>query len=327
MRRRPSPERLVPWLVAAAVIGFVFWRVPIGEAWTAAQSARLDLFLPLVLAASILWFALESAAFAHLVSRVNTRLSWRESRTLRGVTYLLTPIHWNLGKAAIVLRLHRTKQVPLLEGASTLLLYQTLDAAILTTLALGGILLLPATPELTGFAPMALALLVALLAYLALVRADAPRLGPLERLRRSGVHHAHRSARRRELTIVVVLKTAYHLLFILVYYLGTRAFGAEPPLALVLAAAPIIQLIGSLPITPAGLGTQQAAMLYFFAGDFGGFDGGDAAAAIVAFGFAFPIVLVASRCLIGFLYLPDLRTRPERLTSTPLRRRIARSEL
>ena len=76
-----------------------------------------------------------------------------------------------------------------------------------------------------------------------------------------------------------------------------------------LAATPIVQMVGSLPLTPAGLGTQQGAMLHLFGG-IG--PGATSAPAILAFGFAFPIVLMGMRCAIGLCYLGRLRRVSER---------------
>jgi uncharacterized membrane protein YbhN (UPF0104 family) len=59
-------------------------------------------------------------------------------------------------------------------------------------------------------------------------------------------------------------------------------------------------MLGTLPITPAGLGTQAAAMLFFWS-EYGG------KAEILAFGLVFPVALTLSRCLVGLFYLGDLR--------------------
>ena len=56
---------------------------------------------------------------------------------------------------------------------------------------------------------------------------------------------------------------------------------------------------GPIESSPAGLRTRQAAMLYFFGARFGGTESD---AAIVAFGFSFPVVLILGRCLIGVFY-------------------------
>ena len=67
-----------------------------------------------------------------------------------------------------------------------------------------------------------------------------------------------------------------------------------------LASVPVILMAGALPITPAGLGTQAAAMLFFWS------DVGDRGA-IVAFGLVIPIALVGARVLLGLPYLGELR--------------------
>ena len=83
-------------------------------------------------------------------------------------------------------------------------------------------------------------------------------------------------------------------------HIGGQAFGIHIPLALATASVPPILMAGALPITPAGLGTQAAAMLFFW-GDYGD------KASILAFGMVFPIALTLARCILGLLYVRDLR--------------------
>ena len=90
LRALRSLRKLAPWAIAAGILYYLFSQVPIAEAWAAMRAARLELFLPVMLAAVMLWFLVDSAAFAFLFSRFNARLSWTEARSLRGVTYLAT---------------------------------------------------------------------------------------------------------------------------------------------------------------------------------------------------------------------------------------------
>lgn len=299
-------KAIVPWLVAAALIAWVFTRVPIAEAWSVARSARLGLFVGVIGCAILAWFAIESTLYAFLFTRFNVPVDHREARALRGMSYLFTPIHWNLGKAAVVLRLKQTKGVPLLESTSTVILYQALDGVILAGLAAAGMTLLPilvgeaddlSQPRLWAFALIGFTIL-----NLAMLRATWPRFRWLAWWRGISIHQAHRRFDARDLTILLAGKTVYHFIMVLVFYFGTRAFGIELPFALALAATPIIQAVGGLPISPAGLGTQQAAMLYFFGERFGG---SDSEAAIVAFGFSFPVALIVGRCAVGLFYLKE----------------------
>jgi uncharacterized membrane protein YbhN (UPF0104 family) len=292
-------RRIFPWVVAIAIAGYVFRVVSIGEAWSALLRARLEIIVPLVVGTVLCWFLIESKAYAYVFSRFNAPVSWQQARALRGVTYLLSPIHLSLGKAALVLRLHTLKNVPLLEGTSTVALYQTIDAVVLAGLTAIGLWLIPTTPETGVACTAAIAVVLVLLFYLSFLRSDRPNIRVLDRARRLTIHHAHRKIRFRDAFVMVCAKLAYHLIAVAAFYFGTRAFGIDVPFTLVLATTPTIQAIGGLPITPGGLGTQQAAMLYFF----GGYG---SEAAIVAFGFSLPIAFMVMRSLLGLVYLPAL---------------------
>jgi hypothetical protein len=140
-------RQLAPWAIAAGILYYLFSQVPIAEAWAATRAARLQLFLPAMLVAVLLWFGVDSAAFAFLFSRFNAPLSWAEARALRGVTYLATPVNWNLGTAAVILHLRTSKQIGALESTSTMFFYQTIDGMVLAAFVLLGVSLLPESPE------------------------------------------------------------------------------------------------------------------------------------------------------------------------------------
>lgn len=305
-RRAAIAGAVVPWLIAAACLAYAFEVVPFEECIAALRQVRLRIFLPLVAGAVLLWFGLESATFAYAFSRFNGPLSWRDARSIRGLTYLLTVIHWHLAKAAIVLRLKTAHGVGLVAATSTLVLYQMIGVLVLALFASVGAAFLPGPPDL---GPVAFALLAAaglVLAALAVIRIDRPRHRLFDEIRALSLLQAHRKLEVRDVVIIGGLKLVYQLLFVLVYYFGLRAFGLAPAFSLVLLATPILQAIGSLPIAPAGFGTQQAAMLFLFADPAA--DGADGAA-ILAFGFSLPVTTLVLRGLIGLAYLPDL-SRP-----------------
>lgn len=294
---------LGPWLIAGALIAYFFTRVPAEAAWSAARSARPEIFVPVMAGAVVVWFWIDSATYAFLFTRFNAPVSSREARSLRGLSYLLTPIHWNVGKAALILRLRRMKGIPLLEGTSTVLLVQAVDGLVLAGLAVAGATLLASRAELpAGVRGTMLVAVVVIASNLVLLRASRPRLRWLLWWRSLALHHAHRRLTTSDFLRIALYKSAYHLVFVLVCHLGARAFDIDLPFALALAAAPIIAAVAALPITPAGLGTQQAAMLYLFGDRFGG---GGSEASVLAFGFALALAMIVGRCLIGLCYLGD----------------------
>ena len=289
-------RRFGPWVLAAAIFAALFWKIPFGEAWGAARAARLEAFLPGVLVAVAFWFWLESAAFAYLFSRFNAPVSWAEARSLRGMTYLLTPINWNAGSAGIILHLRRSKSIGASESSSSMLFYGLVDGMVFAGLALVGISLLRETPEVASLRGFAVAIEGLMIALLVLFMAPAPDWRWLRRLRGFAIFRTHGRARLRDLAWLILLRGAYFSIFVGFFWLGSHAFGVALPFSVATASMPVILLAAGLPITPAGLGTQQATMLYFYApyGD---------PAAIFAFGLAFPVAVTLARCLLGLTYL------------------------
>ena len=294
-------KKVAPWVIATAVLYFLFSRVPLAEAWSAARAANLGLFLPAMMVAVLLWFLIDSAAFAFLFTRFNAKLHWSEARSLRGTTYLVTPINWNLGTAAVILHLRSSKQIGALDSTSTMVLYQMVDGFVLGSLAALGLILLPSTPETLSLRNIALGFVVIQFASLVFLVAEVPRGEWIEKIRGLGIFRSHRAAAFRDIAVLTLMKGLYFSVFVGIYWLGCQAFAVDVPLVLAAAATPVIMMAGALPITPAGLGTQQAAMVFFYSpyGD---------EASILAFGLTFPVVLILLRALLGLPYLKDLST-------------------
>ena len=299
-------RQLLPWLVAIGCLVYAFEVVPLDECWAALRRAQLAFFFPLATGAVLAWFTLESAAYAYAFSRFNAHLSWREARSLRALTYLLTLIHWHVAKAAVVLRLRSTHGVAILAATSTLLLYQMVGMLVLALFAGVGALFLPRTAPVEQLALGSAVLAAGVAAALVTIRSDRPRLRLLDELRGLSLLQAHRRLEVSDLVILGVARAAYQLVFVLAYYFGMRAFGLAPSFSHVMVATPLLQAVGSLPIAPAGFGTQQAAMLFLFSDPAAG---GNDGPAILAFGFSLPITTMILRGLLAALYLGDL-SRP-----------------
>ena len=291
---------VAPWLAALGIVVFLLWEVPIAQVGSAARNARLDLFVPEIIAAVIFWFLLDSRALAYLITRFNAPLAWSEARSMRGITYLLTALNWNVGTAAIVVYLKRFKSVPALESTSSLFLYGNCDALIMLGLALVGSSVFVATSTIETLRHVAGVTFLIQAGLLFLLAASIPGWRWLSRVRNASIIRSYRLASPADFAFIVLIKLVYFLVFIWIFWAGSHAFGIEIPFALALASAPVIMLVAAIPIAPAGLGTQAAAMVFFWS-DYG------EQAEIVAFGLVFPIALTLGRCLLGLLYLRDLR--------------------
>jgi uncharacterized membrane protein YbhN (UPF0104 family) len=298
-------RRTLPWVVAAVVLAYLFRRVSFGESLAAARRADLLSFGAAALLGVVTWFLLESTAFSYLFSRFNAPLTRGEARSLRALTYLLTPINWNLGTAAIVLHLRRSKGIAALSATSSILFYELIDGIVLSALALGGARALPASPMTATVTRAAGGLLAVEVACLAAFMLPLPPWRWVLRMRSIGVFRTHSLATWADVAVLFAIRSVYFGGFVLYFWAGTHAFSVAVPLEHLAAVVPAILLVGSLPITPAGLGTQQAAMLYFFS-PFG------SEAQILAYGLVYPVALIVARVPLGLLYARDLALLRER---------------
>lgn len=294
-------KAVAPWLGAVGIFAYLFWDVPFDEAWQAAQNARLDLFVPEILVAVIFWFLLDSRALAYLLTRFNAPVSWPEARSIRGVTYIVTALNWNVGTAAIVLHLRRSKNVPALESTSSLFFYGNCDGLLLMGLTLVGATAFSDSATLETIQKFAAIAFAVQLGIFLLLSTSSPGWRWLGRMRGAALVRSYRLANLHDFMIVLGIKFFYFMGFLWIFWAGSHAFGIEIPFALAMASAPIIMMVAALPISPAGLGTQAAAMVFFWS-DYG------SKAEILAFGLVFPIALTLTRSLLGLLYLGDLRS-------------------
>lgn len=304
--REPVGSRLlrrakttVPWLGAAGIFTYLFWDIPIGEALRALSRARVELLIPGILAAVIYWFLLESVAYSYLFSRFNVPLRWSEARSLRGVTYIVTAINWHLGSAAVVLHLRQSKSVPVLKSTSSLFFYNALDAIILVSLGFIGASFFGESAVVQSLQTLAGAALFLLVLSFTLLMASKPRWRWIQKIRSVALVTTFRQAKTRDFAILMAIRAVYFFGFFAAFWIGSRAFGINLPLALTAASVPAIMMAGAIPISPAGVGTQAAVMLFFWS-DYG------EDAAIVAFGLVFPIAVTLARCLLGLFYVRDL---------------------
>jgi uncharacterized membrane protein YbhN (UPF0104 family) len=253
----------------------------------------------------IYWFLLDSLAYSYLITRFNAPFSWKEARGMRGVTYWVAALNWNAGTAAIIFYLNRLKGIRPLASASSVLFYTMFDAMILMGLAFVGATFLVQDSVMQTVQWISASFFVGNAVFLVVVIADAPRWVWLEKIRGWSVFSSHRQAKPIDFLVLLAIRVAYLTGFIGCFLIGAGTFGIDVPLGLGLASVPVIMVAGALPISPAGLGTQAAAMLFFWS------ETGDSAS-IVAYGLVFPVSLMLARVVLGIPYMLEFR----RLTST-----------
>jgi uncharacterized membrane protein YbhN (UPF0104 family) len=251
---------VAPWLVAAAVLGYVLTRVPFDALGAALAAVSWWQFVVLsALYVVGLWTADALAMWVGFRVALPSSPTYREAVLLRGASMLLALVNYGAGQGGIVYFLNRRHGISVAESTGAVLL--TTGAFVLTVaLAVGGGLAAGAVPDHPELQVVAIIVAISVPAYFLLLRLRPRFLARhrlFEPLFRAGIGGTCKvgAARLVHLTVLMVGHwSALHL------------FGVDVPPTAALVLLPVLFLVQALPIAPAGLGTTQAAAVTLFAG-------------------------------------------------------------
>ena len=248
--------RLLAWAVTAGILFLLFRKIPFHEVVAAARGAA-GWIVPAGFFFGFLIYLADSFAIWKTFGWFLAQLSFADVLLVRGATYLLAAINYNVGQGAIVYFVHRVARVPVIRGVATVLLIMGINVLALLFLATFGLAAAPAVPH-------ALKLIVAvayagLAVYVAAIIAKPRWLAsrPLFDVLLGAGLGGHARALLVRLPHIAILFTFQ--IFML------RGFGVAVPILQAIAALPVVFFIAVLPISVQGLGTTQAAMIFFFA--------------------------------------------------------------
>jgi hypothetical protein len=244
------------WAVTAGLLGWLLWRTPVSQVVAAARGAAAWTVPVALLMVAAIYLA-DSFAIWKTFGWFLARLSLPQVLVVRGATYLLAAINYSVGQGAIVYFVHRATGAPVLRGVATVLLIMGINILALLLLTTVGLAIAPEVPH-------ALRLVVALayagLAIYALALMLRPRwlaARPIFDVLLGAGWSGHVRALLVRLPHIAAL-VAFQTLML-------RAFGVVVPLPLAVVSLPVVFFIAVLPISVQGLGTTQAAMVFFFA--------------------------------------------------------------
>jgi uncharacterized protein (TIRG00374 family) len=276
--KRPRIGGLLRLTVASVLLGYLFWRANPQDVWQAAARAS---WRPLVVAIGLVLVDRSLMAYRWLVL-----LRPLEGRNLPPFGTILriffvssfvgTFLPGSVGGDAVRAYSLSTCRVPIADSLASVFVDRMLGVFSLLLMALAGLTL---ARDLAGDQGVLLGLAVAAVAcavaavFVFSNAADAvaekllARL-PIEKVRRApGLlfaairrYSAHRGALGNVLLVSLVVQV---LRVIQAYYLGV-AIGIQQPLFVYFAFVPLILLIMLLPVTANGIGTSQAAFIWFF---------------------------------------------------------------
>jgi hypothetical protein len=275
---RPSLGGLVRLAVASGLTALVLWRSDPRAVLNAAAGARL---VPILIAAGLVLFDRALMAYRWLVLLrplpAVTRPPFRDvMRVFFVSTFVGTFLPASVGGDAVRAYALAQLNVPAADSVASVLMDRVLGVLSLLLMALVGLLIvrsLAANPviQLSLVATTVVCAATALLVFSESADRAARRLMailPWQRLRRVGHallesiqrYAAHHGALANVLAGSIGVQV---LRVVQAYFLG-RSLGIDSSLALYFGFIPLILLVMLLPVTVNGIGTSQAAFVWFF---------------------------------------------------------------
>jgi uncharacterized membrane protein YbhN (UPF0104 family) len=296
---RPSRWRTwAPWVVAAAILGYIFASVPRSEVADAFERVSLWKLgvLVVVYAAGLLLADSLAMWVAFRQAIADRKLGYGAVVRMRGASYLLALVNYGAGQGGIVYFLREHHGVKISRGAAAVLLASGAFVLVIA-LAVGVGLLGGAVPDRPELRYIALAVVGALPAYLAVIAfrpAFLAKRAFLAPLFDAGIMGTLRVSAARAIHLGVLIAGHWAAMWL---------FGIEVPTAVALAQLPVVFLVAAVPISPSGLGTTQAAAITLFTSYAAGATDAAREASVLAYSLSFHFAGTAAVAAIGLVCL------------------------
>lgn len=286
----------MPWVVTAGLLYLIFRKISLAQMVGAARAAAPWTIPAAVACVAAIYFA-DSFAIWKTFGWFLAPLTYGQVLVVRGATYLLAAINYNVGQGAMVYFVHRAKGTTIMRGVATLLLVLGINVLALLALSTVGLFIAPDIPRVVR--------VVVVVAFVGLaIYALAVALKPrwlAERPLFDVLLAAGLGGHLRALLVRVP-----HIATIVIYQtVMLHAFGVAVPVRQAIVMLPLVFFIAVLPISVQGLGPTQWAMNLFFARYAPG-DANAQAATVVAASLFAPALSITLQALLG---LACLRSR------------------
>lgn len=268
-------RQILPWVVAIVIFFFMFRKIPPANVLKTMGQADFTAFVIYAVGYFVIVMLIDCVGLRWAISRFSTQVSFRETILMRGATYLLMLVNYNLAQGGMAFYLRRTHKAPVFKTLGTIFFLTITDlslmtgcgvvAAVISDVSYRGLPLKPFVEKVALFFYAFLLLWILFWKYV-----DHPfvkpalRLKPFQWLINHQVFSTFRQLSWSDYAKTVLFRTPVVIFILVSFFFWLHAFRSHVPLVDVLTYSPIILVIGTLPITPAGIGTVQALCVEFF---------------------------------------------------------------
>lgn len=256
----PWVRNVCLYLIALGLLLWLAEHVPLREFWRSLTHANLWLFVPVAALSVALWLFGETFLYSRLFTYFHCHTTFRDMMPVTAAQEFLQVVNSVAAGTTFVSLVHRSKGVPWLSAGCTLAFQSFVDFQVIVAMMLVAALLVPGAPLVPAWYYPAAAL-AAMWTVAWLWHTNTGDLRVVGWLRRRPAMSAFRKARLSHYLRLMQIRASIFTAQGLILYLEMLAFGIRAPFSDVLAFVPASIILGSLPITPAGLGTRQAVIV------------------------------------------------------------------
>lgn len=287
-------RKMIPWIVGISVLVYLIWRIEPEPLIDALSHAHLWIYIPSLAVFVYGSFLVDTQNLQTLMGKFGHALSFAESKIIRGASYLIAVVDYTLGMGSVVYFFKEAQQVSLIRGTAIMIYYNYINQLALIALAATGYPLLGLSlPWLTKI--MIACLIAVFISVIVIELLKHSNYKLVVKIKQTALMQSFIESSLKTYLINVIYRMGYYFTYVLFFYVAVRAFGMDIPFITLLAYVPIILLVISIPISPFGLGTSQATMLFLFK-DYG------SQPQILAFSLAYSVSVLLLRAVLGAYY-------------------------
>ena len=259
-------KKIFPWLVAVAIFAWLFRQYPPSSIYNALQFINAPFFCAVALGYFVLMLFIDTFSISRILARFGHPEPIKELLPARGTTYLLMVVNYAAAQAAFAFYQNRKHGIPISKMLGIFGIIVVVDLMLLSALAFATTFFTTWPLEAAGMNIATFVRIFTIAAFagfaaLILLANAAANLGFVKKLRRHRIVELIVTTRPGDYLAVMIARLPVHIFIMCGMYVAMRSFNMEIPFIKVISNIPIIFFIGSLPITPGGLGTSNAALV------------------------------------------------------------------
>jgi len=259
-------KRIGPWIMAALIFAYLFHLYPPSKVFKALSYVNLWAFSAFAIGYFVFIYIVDSWVTTRVISDFSHKVSFKDIVYARGFTYLIMILNYPASQAAFAYYLKRRYKIPIFQALGVFFFIVFIDLMWIITLAFAGSFFQDYTIGGVDLGRTVKIFSICAYAFLILWLVFWRRWIPLnfkfiERQRKRKAFHIFEQAKVFDYIKVAVMRIPIHFTIIISMYVVLKTFNVSIPFTRILGNVPLVFFLGTLPITPGGLGTTNAAMV------------------------------------------------------------------